>query len=238
MGSRCAFLALLWSALAFAPHGSAQLVVDRLWVDLASDGVGREDIVLANESDERYYITLTPSEIFNAGTADEKREIIANPEDLGLLISPSRLILEPGATRAVRIVSIADPPQHDRVYRLRVSPQVSDVDAPEVSAGETGVNIKVLVGYDILIVARPADPQAQIAKKSVEGRTLLVNTGNTSALLTDGKACTSDGSKCAPISDARLYAGGELLIETDIVNPKVEYRRRVLAKGESDVVTY
>lgn len=240
MGARIASLALLFSAIVFAPTSSAQLIVDRLWVDLAADSAGREDVVVGNESSDRYYVTLSVAEILNPGTEAETRRAIANPEELGLLVSPSRIILEPGATRAVRIVSIAEPPERDRVYRLMISPQVTDIDAPGTRAeDEVGVNIKILMAYDILIVSRPNNPAPQITKKVVDGAIVLANSGNSNALLTDGKICASgQNGACTSIEDARLYAGAELRIPTDVKDPKVEYRRRTLARGESLVVNY
>jgi P pilus assembly chaperone PapD len=237
--SRLMACACLAACVLFPAASSAQLVIDRLWVDLGADGAGREDITLGNESRDRYFVTLKVSEIVNPGTPDERREEIADPESLGLLVSPTRLILEPGATRAVRVVSINDPPEKDRIYRLMITPQISDVDAPAAAEGEHGVNIRILMAYDVLIVARPADPEPRIARVATDGGFALRNQGNTSVLLTDGKVCPpNESSSCKPLQDARLYAGGELRIDTDVRNADISYRQRILAKGDSRTTDY
>ncbi len=240
MLSRLVCSALLAAVVLFPAGSSAQLVIDRLWVDLGADGSGREDIMVGNESSDRYFVTLKISEIVNPGAPNERREEIADPETLGLLVSPTRLILEPGATRAIRVVSIADPPMQDRIYRLMISPQVNDVDEkPAAADGEHGVSIRVLMAYDVLVVARPANAQPAITKVATDEGFLLRNQGNTSVLLTDGKVClTDESSSCRPLQDARLYAGGELRIETDVSNGSVSYRQRLLAKGDSKAVDF
>ncbi len=217
----------------------AQLLIDRLWIDLTPDGPGREDILLGNESTERYYVTLTASEVIDPGTENERRMEIADPEALGLLISPTRVILDPGVTRAVRIVSIANPPAKDRVYRVSIVPQVTDVDAPPPVAGETGVQIRLLMAYDVLVVARPADATATVAKTPKDGGYVLRNSGNTSVLLTDGQVCPAGRTaNCTKLADARLHAGGEMHIDSDIPNADILYRRRILAKGDGEPVKY
>lgn len=236
------FLALLLAGSAFATPSAAQLVVDRMWVDMRPDSAGREDLVLRNESADRYYVTLVASEILGAGTEAEQRVEIADPEALGLLISPTRLILEPGASRAVRIVNIGQTGAADRVYRLRITPQVTDVDAQvEVPEGETGVSIRVLMAYDILVVARPAEARPQIVTVAEPGAILLRNDGNTNTLLLNGEVCPKtarpgDQTTCQSLDDHRLYVGEVWKIETEISDPILRFKSRASAGGEDSMI--
>jgi P pilus assembly chaperone PapD len=238
------FLALLLAGSAFATPSAAQLVVDRMWVDMRPDSAGREDLVLRNESADRYYVSLVASEILGAGTEAEQRVEIADPEALGLLISPTRLILEPGASRAVRIVNIGEVGAADRVYRLRITPQVTDVDAgTDVSEGETGVSIRVLMAYDILVVSRPAEARPQIVSLSEPGAVLLRNEGNTNTLLLNGEVCprdarSGDQGACRTLDDHRLYVGETWKIETDISDPVLRFKSRTMVRDEDSIVEF
>ncbi len=236
------FLALLSTVCAYATPSAAQLVVDRMWVDMRPDSAGREDLVLRNESADRYYVSLVASEILGAGTETEQRVEIADPEALGLIISPTRLILEPGASRAVRIVNIGDIGATDRVYRLRITPQVTDVDAgADISEGETGVSIRVLMAYDILVVSRPAEARPQIVSLAETGAVLLRNDGNTNTLLLNGEVCPRDaqaGNKdvCQTLDDHRLYVGETWKIETEISNPVLRFKSRTMVRDEDRIL--
>lgn len=242
------FWALLAAACAFATPSSAQLVVDRMWVDMRPDSAGREDLVLRNEGGERYYVSLVASEILGAGTEGEQRVEVADPEALGLLISPTRLILEPGASRAVRIVNIGQSGASDRVYRLRITPQVTDVDADvDVPTGETGVSIRVLMAYDILVVSRPADARPNVVTLTEPGAVLLRNDGNTNVLLLNGELCPRGArpagedqgvSPCVTLDDHRLYAAETWRIETDIVDPVLRFKSRTLVRDEDSTVEF
>jgi P pilus assembly chaperone PapD len=202
------FLALLVAGSAFATPSAAQLVVDRMWVDMRPDSAGREDLVLRNESTDRYYVSLVASEVLGAGTETEQRIEVADPEALGLLISPTRLILDPGASRAVRVVNIGQATAADRIYRLRITPQVTDVDAEAaLPEGETGVNIRVLMAYDVLIVARPAEARPQIVTVAEPGAILLRNDGNTNTLLLNGEICPRNARPDAGRSSALCERG-------------------------------
>lgn len=241
MGRTGFFLAAFTLACSIASPSAAQLVVDRMWVDMRPDTVGREDVVLRNEGTDRYYVSLVASEILGAGTEGERRVEIADPEALGLLISPTRLILEPGASRAIRIVNIAEPGQADRVYRLRISPEVTDVDMIQPPEGETGISLRVLMAYDILIVSRPLEASPRISLQADAGAVVVRNDGNTNTLLLDGEICPEEAQPgtadvCQALDDHRLYTSEIWRIETAISNPVLRFRSRVFASENDQLV--
>ncbi len=222
-----AMLAVLLVTLSATPS-AAQLVVDKLWIDLDSSASGREDVVMKNESEIRYYISVVPSEIVRPGLENQERVELSNPEDLGLLVSPGRLVLEPGATRSLRLVSINPELDTDRVYRIRVTPQVGDIAAQPVQGEERGVNIVMLTAYDLLVVVRPRDPKVEIVARREGNELVLRNTGNSNTLLVDGKTCAlgQDDESCQSVSDVRLYAGAELRVPLQTPDAKFKVRAR------------
>ncbi|RYG79680.1 MAG: hypothetical protein EON59_15855, partial [Alphaproteobacteria bacterium] len=65
---RIAFSACCLLAAGFVPStASAQLAIDRLWVDFEPGAASRSDLVIRNESADRYFITISPVEVLSAG---------------------------------------------------------------------------------------------------------------------------------------------------------------------------
>ncbi|MDV3258298.1 MAG: hypothetical protein LOX97_11095 [Sphingomonas sp.] len=202
--SRVAFLGLV--ALLGAPTPArAELIVSDLVVELGADLQPRRDVEVWNNSNERSYVEIAPVEVLDAGRPGERRVREPNPEKLGLLVSPNRMILEPHQRKLVRIASIADRLDRERVYRITIKPVVG-----EVSGDHSG--LKVLVGYDVLALLRPASPEPRISGTR-DGRKLVVrNDGNASAELMNGRQCDSAG-KCVDLPGKRLYAGASWTLE-------------------------
>lgn len=210
------FALVLLTGLVLSAPARAELVLSDLVVEIPFGKNSRKDIELWNDSEERSFIEITPAEIINPGQSSEMRRETPNPEQLGLLVSPNRMILEPGQHKVIRLAVIAPPAERERVYRVTVKPVVGDI-----SAGQSG--LKVLVGYDVLVMVRPGVPAPKIFG-SREGRTLVIhNEGNSSAELLNGKQCVSAGKNCSDLPGKRLYAGAEWRQSLSSDGP-VEYR--------------
>ena len=206
--------ALFWLVGVEAPAHS-ELVLSDLVVELEPGNNSRKDIELWNNSEERYFVEITPAEILNAGLPSETRRELPNPEQLGLLVSPNRMILEPGQHKVMRIAAIASPAERERVYRVTVKPVVGDI-----AEGQAG--LKILVGYDVLTMVRPSNPAPKIIGDR-EGRSLIIrNEGNSSAELLNGKQCAAPGKDCTALRGKRLYPGAEWSFELPGDGP-VEY---------------
>jgi len=207
---------VLLAGLALSAPARAELVLSDLVVEIQLGKDSRKDIELWNNSEERSFIEITPAEIINPGQSSEMRRETPNPEQLGLLVSPNRMILEPGQHKVMRLAVIAPPGERERVYRVTVKPVVGDI-----SADQSG--LKVLVGYDVLVMVRLGVPVPKIVG-SREGRTLIIhNEGNSSAELLNGKQCASAGKNCSELPGKRLYAGAEWRQSLNSDGP-VEYR--------------
>ena len=172
-----------------AAPARAQLVVDRLIVDFERGAPVRQDVLLRNESKDKYYITVTPTEVTNPGDDNSTKISKTNPEELGLLVTPNRTILEPGASRSIRVVSLNGPLNRDRIYRVLIAPQVGELKPDAAPNGEKAAAIKILTAYEALVIVRPQISNADlVAKRTVDGITLS-NSGNTNILIYDGTAC-------------------------------------------------
>jgi len=185
-------------ALGFSSLAQAEMVLSQVIVDLLPGKPPREDIEVWNDGAERMYVLAEPFEIRDAGTPQEQRVPAGLPEESGILVSPQRLVLEPGERRTIRVAAIGERPASDRVYRVAIRPVAGAVSAEESA-------LKVFVGYDALVLVRPERFTGDVEAQR-NGRTLtLTNAGNTAQELFAGRQCDSAGENCQSLPAKRLY---------------------------------
>ena len=190
----------LGCALGLSSLARAEMVLSQVIVDLLPGQPPREDIEVWNDGDERMYVLAEPFELRAPGTPAEQRAPAGLPEDSGLLVSPQRLVLEPGERRTIRVAAIGERPASDRIYRVAIRPVAGAVSAEDSA-------LKVFVGYDTLVLVRPDHFTGDVAGER-RGRTLtLTNSGNTAQELFDGEQCDAGGANCQALPAKRLYPG-------------------------------
>lgn len=200
-GLRLGRLALGVSLLSLmALPARAELVASQLIVEFKPGASRTADIEISNNGEERSYAVVEPREILNAGTPREEGRAIPDPARLGLLASPARFILEPGQRRTLRIAAIGAPADLERVYRVTVKPVTGDV-----SGSETG--LKLMVGYDLLVLVRPPALRNAVRAERRGSQLTLVNNGNASVELAEGRQCDAGDKNCQALPAKRLYAG-------------------------------
>lgn len=214
----------LIAALSLAAPASADLVLNQVIVDLAPDRVPRLDIEATNTGKERIYVVAEPSEIVHPGKADEARVANPDPGALGLLVTPQKMILEPGERKLVRIASIVPRSAAERIYRVTIKPVAGDVSA-------TNTALKVLVGYDVLVIVRPTVMTGRVTGVRSGNRLTLTNTGTTNVEVYEGRQCDAAGAHCTPLPARRLYAGASWDQPIDPARA-VDYRIKTGDKAE------
>lgn len=215
---------LFVAAVLTAPSPArAELVLSQLVVDLGANQDKKADIEVWNNSDERAYVAAEPNEIVDAGKPGETRRTEADPEKRGLLVAPGKMILEPGQRRLIRLAPIGPRGSTERVYRVTVKPV-----AGALSAEETG--LKLLIGYDVLVLLRPATVRPSLAVTRSGKRLTVRNDGNASVELINGRQCTAK-TACAELPGKRLYAGAEWIQDLPSDAP-AEYV--VVSQGRSE----
>jgi P pilus assembly chaperone PapD len=206
IGRLLRFTALGAAALLALPQGaSAEIVLSQLVIDLAPGKPARGDIEVWNNDKERAYVTVEPYEVMNPGAPVMQRRIDPNPEKLGLLVTPARMILEPGQRKLLRISALGSLPSRERVFRVTVKPTVG-----EVQANVTG--LKLLIGYDVLVLLRPAAAPVRLSGRRSGDKLVIRNEGAASVELAAGKACRSRNA-CQELPGKRLYAGAEWTVD-------------------------
>lgn len=214
--------------LCAVPLAHGDMVLDRSILVFDPDQ-GRQDVEITNNGAETLYLDTQILAVSDPGTDAEQRERIADPNDAGLLVTPARMVLAPGARRLIRIVLLEEPGPVDRIYRVNVMPVVPPLEA-EVTA------VKVVVAYQLLIIVRPATPAAELVWERNGRRIDFENRGNTNVLLYNGRQCpvdnASENGECVDLSVARrLYAGNSWSLELPLDAP-VEFTTTV---GETNV---
>lgn len=188
-------------ALFGATAARAELVLSELIVELQPGKQIRDDVEVWNDSPDRAFIAVEPREILNPSLPSQTARRDPDPEKLGILVSPARMILEPGQRKLVRIAALTATPDRERVYRVTVKPVVGAVQSD-------ASGLKILLGYDVLVLVRPAQPIAKVTGVR-NGRTLTFrNDGNVSVEIIDGRQCASGAAQCTQLPGKRLYAGG------------------------------
>ncbi|WP_174291543.1 hypothetical protein [Sphingomonas bacterium] len=201
---------------ATATPASADLVLNQVIVDLVPNKVPRMDIEAANTGKERIYVVVEPSEIVHPGQPDEARVARADPALLGLLVTPQKIILEPGERKLVRIASVGPRGPAERIYRVTIKPVIGDVSAANTA-------LKVLVGYDVLVIVRPIVMTGAVTGVRTGSHLALTNNGTTNVEMFDGRQCDAAGAKCTSLPARRLYAGAGWEQTVDPVGP-ITYR--------------
>lgn len=188
------------SALLFPAAAHGELVLSELIVELQPGKHVRDDLEVWNNAPERAYVAVEPREIINPSLNSQRDRRDPDPEKLGLLVSPSRMILEPGERRLLRIASLAPGSDQEHVYRVTVKPVVGGVDAKDSG-------LKLLVGYDVLVLVRPAQPVTNVSAVRIGKKLTFKNMGNVSVEIVDGKQCNASQAECTKLPGKRLYAG-------------------------------
>ncbi|MEQ8559196.1 MAG: hypothetical protein RIB03_12835 [Henriciella sp.] len=230
-------------ASAIAAGASAQLAIDKLWIDFDEQRDTRGDLLLANESDERYYISVDPVEIVNPGTDEEERVSYADPEELGLLVTPNRLILDPGQSRSLRVIRISGDMSRDRVYRVRIEPKVGEIRAEGFEA-ERAMVLKILTAYEVLVTSRPLNPSYELDSSRTEDAITLSNAGNSNALVYDAYLCPAgkepgaDDAACNKVSTRRLHPGNQWKIPIEEKSLQLHAKVKLRANDEEKSVVF
>lgn len=193
--------------LTLADSAIAGVLVNRSQIDFAPSR-SREDVLISNPGKEKVFLEVNVLEVRNAGTPDEKWEPNTDPATVGLVAAPRRITIPPGGQRMVRLVNVGGIGDKERIYRLHVNPVAGGAD----DIGGKGLSLKVMVGYQLLVVIPPKQPIWSFDGQRAGTQLLLTNTGRSNVFFYDGKQCDGLGD-CVKAETLRLYPGNTRVIE-------------------------
>ena len=213
------FSLLATAALWLTSMAHAAMEVDRNIVTFQAGSAPREDVTVFNRGEEPLFAEIEVLDVRNPGTDEEERVVVRDPESIGLVASPRRLMVPAGSRRLVRLVNLEGHGDEERVYRVNVRPV-----AGEMEAGAMGVHI--LVGYQLLVFVPPVEPRVELDARREGNRLHLHNRGNVNIRLFRGRQCDPPGdtdADCVSVESIRLYPGNEHSVELPRDAP-VDYR--------------
>jgi P pilus assembly chaperone PapD len=212
----------------------AAMIVQKSIIHYQPGDSARQDVEIQNPDKEPLYIQVEVLEVINPGADNEEKRAVANPKDAGFLVTPSRLAIQPGSSKIVRLVNLKALGDKERVFRINLKPVAADIEAEQ-----TGV--KILVGYQLLVLISPMSPDAALLSERKGNKLILTNNSNANVLLSRGQQCavsateTEEGKDCVDLPVKRLYPGNKLELDLKYTTP-VEY---LFSAGTSNqVVTY
>jgi P pilus assembly chaperone PapD len=199
MKNNCKALFFL-AALLLPFSARAEFSLSSMVIDFAGGAPRQQDIELHSSDADTLYLDTEVFEIKNPGTPQEERVKLDKPEEAGLIVSPRRTVLQPGANKNMRFIVVNTPKDTDKIFRVTVKPLVSGISA------RSKVALKVMIGYDAMVVVRPEKTTVDLTGQRNGTQLTLTNKGNTSMLLQNGSQCLSTAD-CKPLDVVRVYAG-------------------------------
>ena len=201
MNHRSYLLACL-PLLLMATPARAEFLLSEVIIDFLDGAARQHDIEVISKDNETQYIDTETYLVENPTAPDEKRTQIANPQESGLMVTPNKMALAAGARKLMRFLLLKPQTDKDQIYRVAVKPVIQGVDA-----GDQKVALKVLVGYEALVIVRPKNPKIELTAQRKGNSLTIINKGNTNANLQSGQQCDNTGGECKELSVARIYAG-------------------------------
>ena len=197
-------LLLLSTVFWLSSPATASMIVDRTILTFEAGTTPRQDVTITNPDTDNLYVEVTVLEVSNPGTDEETRTPVKDPETIGLVAAPRKLMVPPGGRRTVRLVNLNGNGDVEKVYRVNFTPV-----APP--AAVKGMAIRVLVGYQVLIFVAPQKVQSELTSERSGNLLKLDNKGNVNLMLTDGQQCsTPQRDSCVELTGKRLYPGNHL----------------------------
>jgi P pilus assembly chaperone PapD len=219
----------LWLAAAlvmFSTTAQSQITVSRSVIEFGKDSV-IQDIEVMNTGDFKIYLDMTIAEIIDPESESPTRVQLDDPRTAPVLVSPKQLLVPPGERKRMRVILREPAVERDRVFRLAVKPYTGALKIDDTVGDKKASAIKVLVGYDLLLLSRPANANPDIMVTRHDDRIEFVNKGNTNVLLRKIEQCDVAESDCEEMQPNRLYAGEFYSIKLPKVGSAEEFPIKV-----------
>src|SRR6185369_15429223 len=100
-----------------------------------------------------------------------------------LLVTPDKTVLAGNGRRILRFVLLRDLDDKEHVYRVAIKPVIRGVE------NDNKLGLKILVGYEALVIMRPAVPMPAYSATRNGNLVEVTNTGNTGILFQNGQQC-------------------------------------------------
>ncbi|WP_339475637.1 MULTISPECIES: hypothetical protein [unclassified Pseudomonas] len=219
-------LAFMTLAISLALPATANMVVYPMSSTIGAEQDGIGQIQLHSKSDKVQYIKVNVTQIQRPGTPDEHESPLSPADALGIVVSPQRTVLAPGASRTIRIIAQAIPSE-ETVYRVYFEPVAAPGLAEEDDSGPDGV--KPRIGVNLIwgaLVRLLPDERRTSLKLQPKGNELRNDGTLRVGVLQVGRCADVQGEKDCIWNDVNrsLYPGSTLPVSTPGANGNVLVR--------------
>jgi fimbrial chaperone protein len=142
-------LALLWMSTA---HADARFQVDPTKIELSKENRAQA-FQITNHGTQPLRVQITA----NTWRDDADGAMILAPTS-DIVIRPSLVVIDPGASRTVRVATTLDPPAREATYRVFVE------ELPDRGAATPG-RIRVLARIGVPVFVAPAQPKVHVVPR-------------------------------------------------------------------------
>ena len=197
----CLFL----SFILFSVTGTAQITVSKSILEFNAGNL-IQDVDVVNSADHKIFLKMSVAQILRPESEEPERVELTDPKTAPVLVSPTQLMVLPGQRKRLRVILRKPPQDKDDVYRLSLKPFIGEVNV-ENSGGGKASALKVLLGYDLLLLARPENAAADLQVTRTDKSLTFENHGNTNVLLRRMVQCDAAEENCENLTPNRIYAG-------------------------------
>ena len=175
-------------------------------------GTNVQDITVENQDAAVEYASVVPLYHQGIGLSTSKEIPFDGtaPQSFGLMVSPTKVALQPGTARKVRVVNLMPSVAADRVYTITIS-EINPSEKVVGTVHGATASMSMSYGYKIRVFVLPANPLPVVTAKRNGTSVTSTNTGNSYISLRSGQLCDLSGDHCKPLSNALnyhvLYAG-------------------------------
>ncbi|MDY6943404.1 MAG: fimbria/pilus periplasmic chaperone [Pseudomonadota bacterium] len=205
-----------------------EMALNRAIIDFVPGSSNREDVEIQNTGTDPLYVNVSVFEVMSPGLSAETRVELNDPNQLDLLVSPRKMVIQPGAIRLMRVVNLTPPGERERIYRVNVTPAVGELTREQAG-------LKLIVGYELLVIVRPTNPKPLLDVNRRDNVLSVRNRGNSNVLFFNGELCSPAGT-CVPLPTKRIYAGASWTL-TLTASGEVRYYQQTMGLTNT-LVTY
>ena len=170
------------------------------------------DITIYNPGKTKAYVNTYLYRIENPGTKAHKRVTLNydSPLKFGVLVSPTKVVLDPAESQRIRVLSLIPPGKVDQVYQVKIVP--AEGQWYPVKGGHNAKfhgMVDLVTGYLVTVILRPAHPFPHITLTRHGKKLTIKNDGNTMVRIANAQWCSKAG-KCKPakgLVNMALFAG-------------------------------
>ncbi len=212
---KCVFLAMSAFMVMGSVYGSEISVTPLISYMSPSQKV--QDIKVMNQGNEKAYVKATLFENINPGVKGKAKRIPIIPnahEQAPLIITPTHLVIPPGESRMIRVVSYRTPLEKDRYFVVNVAPVSGELIAiknnQSLEDKKVRAAVTVNIAYDINIFQLSTLPKLAVITKRNKKNLEIKNTGNTYAKIIQVSYCEDkSGANCtlSKIGSFGIYPG-------------------------------